>query len=307
MFEESLPTENVPMFQAEMEGILAGGSQMDDAIFNYDPNSAWSPWDETGQPLVIGDPIGDADTWRHQTTEFTCAVAAQRGILESYGVDVSEARLVYDATVNGWLTDGGTSAPDVGALLEHYDIPCHANSGATLDNLAYELSLGHKVIVSVDSGELQGTDSPLEDIIVGERADHVIQVTGIIRDESGQVWVAVNDSGVPDGQAAMHKWEDFADAWADGGNYYVATNVPPGELLPDGDSLMSSASAACAASTSEPRLGGVFDSVWDFVTGEKTARVFGAAVAALTGNARIAVQAGIAWENLVRSDFARWI
>jgi hypothetical protein len=61
---------------------------------------------------------------------------------------------VYDATVNGWLTDGGMSPHDAGNLLELHGIPCHAKTGATVEELMAELVQGHKSLSGVDSGEV---------------------------------------------------------------------------------------------------------------------------------------------------------
>jgi hypothetical protein len=70
------------------------------------------PWDADGNltafDTAVGTPEQDAQFWQMQTTPFTCAVMAQCGIIGAFtGEPVSEAQLVYEATINGWLTDGG--------------------------------------------------------------------------------------------------------------------------------------------------------------------------------------------------------
>ncbi|MGQ0594132.1 MAG: hypothetical protein ACT4QB_16240 [Gammaproteobacteria bacterium] len=67
---------------------------------------------------VCGTPTEDTPFWKPQTTAFTCAVMAQRGIIAAFtGNDLSEAQLVYDATVNGWLTERGHVAARRGQAL----------------------------------------------------------------------------------------------------------------------------------------------------------------------------------------------
>lgn len=190
--------------------------------FDYD--NVRMPWDQ--DPNIVGTPEIDSVYWQPQTTEFTCAVQAQRGIIEMYtGEDVSESQLVYDAVTNGWLTDQGMSPYDVGNLLEMHGIPCHANESATIQDLISELAAGRKVIVGVDSGELwQG--EPLEDFF-HEKADHAIWVTGIDLTDPDNPMVIINDSGEPNGAGRAYLLETFMDSWEDSGFYYVATDYAP--------------------------------------------------------------------------------
>jgi len=177
---------------------------------------------------VDGTPGEDAQFWQLQTTPFTCAVVAQLGIIEAFtGEPVSEAQLVYDATANGWLSDNGMSPLDVGNLLDLYNIPCHVEMGATIQDLMAELTQGHKVIVGVDSGELWHQDFPLEDFFQ-QAADHAIWVTGVDTSDSDNPMVIINDSGDPNGAGKAYPMADFVDAWEDSGFRYVGTdNAPP--------------------------------------------------------------------------------
>jgi len=205
---------------------------MDALAFDYD--AVPTAWDAEGNVVtvdnpVVGTPGEDAQFWQPQTTPFTCAVVAQRGIIEAFtGEPISEAQLVYDATANGWLSDGGMSPLDVGNLLELYNIPCHVDMGATVEDLMAELTQGHKVIVGVDAGELWDQDFPLEDFFE-QSADHAIWVTGVDMSDPDNPMVIINDSGKPeDGAGNAYPLADFVDAWEDSGFYYVATdNAPP--------------------------------------------------------------------------------
>lgn len=192
--------------------------------FGADVGLGWEP------PAVIGSPDDDAGFWTHQTTDFTCAVVSQQMILRQFGIDVSEAQLVYDATVNGWLTDGGTSPADVGQLLEHYGVPTHTSVAGGVDGLIDELSRGHKVVIGVDAGELWHQDLPFEDWLIGERADHAVVLTGLDMSDPQHPTVFINDPGVPDGAGKAYPLDQFLEAWADSGQFYVATDEAPPDL-----------------------------------------------------------------------------
>lgn len=178
---------------------------------------------------IIGSPDLDTGFWQEQTTAFTCAVEAQRGIIEAFGEPISEATLVYEATANGWLTDNGMSMADIGALLQSHGIDCHQSIDATVSDLMTELAQGHKVIVGVDSGELWETDAFWSDFFV-QAADHAIWVTGVKHYENGETTVVINDSGEPNGAGKEYPISQFTDAWQDSGFFYVATDDAPMNL-----------------------------------------------------------------------------
>lgn len=188
------------------------------------------PWSagDADNACLVGTPTADACFWQHQTTPFTCAVVAQQEILESFGIDVSEAQVVYDATSHHWLTDHGMPPTIAGNLLQMYGVPCHVEMGATVQDSVGELARGHKVIVGVDSGELWHQDHPLEDFF-HQAADHAIWVTGVDNSDAAHPRIIINDSGDPHGAGKVYELADFLDAWQDSGFFYVATDqAPPG-------------------------------------------------------------------------------
>ncbi len=188
------------------------------------------PWDDN--PAIIGTPNADTAHWQQQDTDFTCAVQAQRGIIEQFtGEPISESQLVYEATANGWLTDRGMSPDDVGNLLELHGIPCHANHDASVQDLLGELAEGRKVIVGVDSGELWNGE-PIEDFF-HRSADHAIWVTGVDFTDPNNPQVIINDSGDPNGAGKQYSLNDFMDAWEDSGFNYVATDFAPNGITTD--------------------------------------------------------------------------
>jgi hypothetical protein len=201
------------------------------------------PWDEQGhltlhldQP-VIGSPV----EWSEQTTGFTCAVVSQEMILNAFGVrdpssglPISEARLVYDATSHGWLTDGGTNLGDMGRLLDLYGV--HSHHGAGLPQALEELGQGHKVIVGVDADELWHSDNwilnGLKDLM-GKSPNHALVLEEVRMNEQGHAVVVVADPGDPNGAHREYPLTDFENAFADSGFHYVATDDAPPGFSPD--------------------------------------------------------------------------
>ena len=196
---------------------------------HWKPDEVYSPWAVSADGFV-GTPNLDSADWVHQTTPFTCAVVSQQMILKEFGVEVSEAQLVYDATSHGWLHSGGTSPNDVGRLLESYGVDCHARQGADIEMMLAELAHGHKVIAAVDSGELWKQDWFFEDWINSNGADHAVVVTGLDMRDPNHPMVILNDPGHPNGAGAAYPLNEFLNAWADSGQMFVATDSAPGDL-----------------------------------------------------------------------------
>jgi len=197
----------------------------------WDDGSFFNPW-ESFDAGISGTPGGDSVFWNEQTTPFTCAVVSQQSILNQFGIDVSESQLVYDATSNGWLTDGGTSPEDMGSLLEYYGVETHTNMNASISDVMTELSQGRKVIVAVDSGEMwgqEGFSDELKDMGMG--ADHALVITGVDVSDPNNPMVFVNDSGEPSGAGKAYPMDQFVDAWEDSGCRFVATNDAPADIL----------------------------------------------------------------------------
>ena len=179
---------------------------------------------------VVGTPGEDRQDWVGQTTPFTCAIVSQEMILHAFGVNVSEAQLTYEATANGWLTEGGTSLENLARLLESHGVATHTVPHGSVEALVAELAQGHKVIAAVDSGEMWKTDLPWEDLFKAHGADHAIVVTGLDMSDSTHPKVYINDPGDPHGAGKPYPLNEFLDAWADGGNLYAATDHAPSDL-----------------------------------------------------------------------------
>ncbi len=173
----------------------------------------------------------DAQAWSQQTTGFTCAVVSQQMILKQFGIDVSEAQLVYEATSGGFLTSAGTAFEDIGRLLDRHGLATHQSFG--VDGLIRELAKGHKVIVGVDSGELWGTDWSIEDFFCGGHADHALVINGLDLSDPDHPQAVLNDPGHPNGACVRVPLDKFIDAWSDSGQFYIATDDAPPDLSSD--------------------------------------------------------------------------
>jgi uncharacterized protein YvpB len=208
-------------------GSVAGWLLDPGQLDGWSSDDVFSPWEQYGG--IVGTPDQDAETWHHQGTDFTCAVVSQQMILQQFGIDVSEAQLVYDAVTNGWLTDAGTSIADLGRLLEHYGVDTHQGAGAGIESLMSELVQGHAVIVAVDADDMWNPGSLFRDLFGEDGADHAVVVTGLDLSDPDHPQVYINDPGDPNGAGKAYPLEQFLAAWSDSGNTYVATDdIPPG-------------------------------------------------------------------------------
>ncbi|NLX96000.1 MAG: hypothetical protein GXY83_07475 [Rhodopirellula sp.] len=212
-------------------GNLAGWLLDTGELDGWSSDDVFSPWEQHGG--ILGRPDQHAENWQHQGTDFTCAVVSQQMILQQFGIEVSEAQLVYDAVTNGWLTDAGTSMEDLGRLLEHYGIDAHQVVGGGVESLMSELVQGRAVIVAVDADELWNPESASLDAFGQDVANHAVVVTGLDLSDPDQPRVHINDPGDPDGAGKAYPLEQFLDAWADSGNAYVATDDAPAGLAQD--------------------------------------------------------------------------
>ena len=190
-------------------------------------NTFSPPWSQFNPDL-----IGGETTHISQTTGFTCAVVSQQMVLNDFGIPVSEAQLVYDATSNGWLNSGGTYPEDMSRLLNHYGVSTHANYNGDMPSLINELAHGHKVIVPVNSSELWDGVSFWQRLtgFHNTGADHAIVVSGVDFSDVDHPMVVVNDPGHPDGVTQQYPLEHFLEAWNDSNCTYIATDEAPAGL-----------------------------------------------------------------------------
>jgi hypothetical protein len=175
---------------------------------------------------INGDPMNEELFVHQQQGQNSCAVVAQMSVLESItGQRYSEQQLVELAEDHGWFDPaGGTMPADVGKILEYYHVPVQQQYDCTLEDLRSALDSGEKVIVGLDANEIweprhDSYGNPVEQLDGG----HAVVVTGVVEDASGNVYVAMNDSGV--GEARLVPYEDFENAWSDFGHFAVITST----------------------------------------------------------------------------------
>jgi hypothetical protein len=189
------------------------------------------------EPLHVGS--ADGDGFSHQTTGFTCAVVSQQMILHQFhltdpqtGEPISEARLVYDATSHGWLSDHGTSLGDLGKLLDHYGVANH--EGHDWPRLVRDLAAAHQVVMAVNADRLWQDHGPFSDLLnlFGNHANHAVVIKGLKVDDHGHVVVVINDPGQAGGAGVEYPLEHFQSAIESAHMHYVATDHAPADWFP---------------------------------------------------------------------------
>ncbi|MCD4720208.1 MAG: hypothetical protein K8S13_10175 [Desulfobacula sp.] len=191
---------------------------------NFDPDAA-------DPDAVLGDPATDMAQWHQQTYSDSCAIVSQEFILDTVlDHDFSEEELVELANEKGWYTPGGgTTLPNMGRVMEHFNLEVAYDENCTLEDLSEKLENGEKIIVALDSDEIlnpgMGEDEPLALYygIPGQGANHAVQVIGIDQSDPDNPEVIINDPGTPNGKALSIPAADFNEAWEDSNHYMVST------------------------------------------------------------------------------------
>ncbi|MDD4847425.1 MAG: hypothetical protein PHR53_01475 [Bacteroidales bacterium] len=158
----------------------------------------------------------------------TCAIQAQQIVLQDYGVNVSTNELTQIAQENGWyIEQQGTPMDFVGELLNYFNINAVQMRNANIYHLIHELSQGHKIIVGVDSNELEQTATwrNYDEVMHGKEANHVLVVAGIDTSNPNDLQVVLTDPTKADFQK-RYPAQQFLEAWEDSGYFMVATQNP---------------------------------------------------------------------------------
>ena len=177
--------------------------------------------------IIVGDPYNDMQFIHMQEGTNSCAVASQKEVLDSLGIDVPEIELSYMAYKNGWFDPSSGTMPDnMGKILEAFNVPVERGYDHSLTDINNALEHGEKVIVGLNANEIwnpqyDAAGNPVEQPIAG----HAVWVTGLYQDDNGNWFVVMNDSGRPDGAGETVPAEDFMNAWNDFSNFAVITNT----------------------------------------------------------------------------------
>ena len=180
------------------------------------------------EDLELNGIIGDFNNPTQQAYGDTCAIKSQQLILNDFGIPVTEDQCVQYSIEHGWYAnDGsGTSMGDIGKLLCDAGVPCTQTDGANVYDLANQLAQGHKIIVTVDSGELWDNSilDWLKDIFFGDTPDHALIVAGIDMTDPDNPMVIVTDPG--NGHPAQpYPLDHFMDAWSDSNCFLDSTDI----------------------------------------------------------------------------------
>lgn len=163
----------------------------------------------------------------------TCAIQSQKLVLEKYGIHCEREELIDEAKLHGWYVEGqGTPIGDVGKLLELHGVPVEVSDGNNVFSLANELANHRQIIVAVDGDELwdkMGVAGDMEDMIVGESANHALIVAGLDTSDPENVKVILTDPGTG-GLRVEYSEDEFMRAWSDSNCYMVSTEIAPEEM-----------------------------------------------------------------------------
>ena len=187
-------------------------------------------------PMQVGEaPVNGHSSYVKQGYRDTCAINAQKIILDAYGKSFTEEELIQQAIENGLYTEGkGTSIDDMGGLLKINGCPCTNYVFGNVADLTRALAEGKMVMMAVDSGELWTESQSLigriwekvEDYIPFiNGADHALLVTGIDARDPNNVLVVVTDPGSGD-LNKTYPIEQFVDAAKDSLFFMTITDNP---------------------------------------------------------------------------------
>ena len=167
--------------------------------------------------VLAGDPQSEVRYWHEQHAPDTCAIVSQDFVIESLGHEhVTEDTLVADAERHGWYRPGeGTPQQDLDCLLLAHGIPAREGFAGGFAEIVAQLDEGDKVIAGVNGEDLWGATPR-----TGERADHAVEVIGVI-DTGGHEMVVLNDPGIPHGCGEMVPLDVFEHAWGASGDFMV--------------------------------------------------------------------------------------
>lgn len=195
-------------------------------VLNKNSNSLGGLYENT---IEYGDPLADADYWREQERDYSCAVVAQISVYESFtGETISEDDAVDYASEQGWLdSDSGTPFEDADNILADLGIETHASYDTSFTELEDALAKGDKPIVGLDANEIWSPEYDRQgNSIEQSDAGHAVWVTGIDYESNGSVNIILNDSGISDGSYSVVEYDDFINAWSDA-DYFAAIAENP--------------------------------------------------------------------------------
>ncbi len=152
-----------------------------------------------------------------------CCLECEKFILRKHNVEFDQAQLLENAIRNGWQKEEGTALHNVGKHLEANGFTVQRAFGSTLGELEDAMAAGKNIIVAVDGGELLGNrfDEMMEDIVEGEKPDHLAVVLSVQK-EDGTITIFDPNSSNPQDTYPLAQ---FCNAWADSKGYMVVAGL----------------------------------------------------------------------------------
>lgn len=188
------------------------------SIGNAATNATESSGTLSDDPIEYGDPLTDANYWRQQQGENSCAVVAQISVYESLtGEHISEDAACDYAQQQGWFDpSSGTPLDSTDKLLNALGIETYQQYDTSFNSLESALAAGDKLIAVLDANEIWNPQydsygNPVEQTDEG----HAVWVTGIDYQPNGSIGIVMNDSGISSGMASVVDYYDFMNAWQD--------------------------------------------------------------------------------------------
>lgn len=161
-----------------------------------------------------------ADENTRQAFPCSCAIKCQQLILQDYGFYIDEADLCDIAKDNGWYSDAeGVFMHNNGKLLGCFGVKYHHQQYNTVEDIANELRLAHRVIANVNPDKLHYAPS---ESFRNNTASHSVLINHVDK-ESGKIFIIDPMSGNIDEPCPI-SW--FLHAWADSLSYMLATDIP---------------------------------------------------------------------------------
>ncbi len=103
-----------------------------------------------------------------------CDVQCEAYVLQRYGIDSNEEKLLEVAKDNHWIRRAGTPLNYMGNLLEYNGLKVSRRYDASIDDIKEALENGNGIIAAVDSDKLYPERPDEEDA-----TNHAVVVTGI--------------------------------------------------------------------------------------------------------------------------------
>ena len=198
---------------------------MDNLVF--DQAHLLDPAASVGADVVHGSPSVAHAYWFPQQGEDCVPASVTQVLSEVSGHPVSEQDVLQRMTQLGLelpTASHGVPFQDAEQLLQSYNVPCHLQEHATMDDLKHYLDQGRSVILGVDPDPIWYPGEP------DQHEGHAVMITAI--DETTGM-ITLDDTGNPHGgNEEQVPISQFQTAWDEHQDMLVVTDQPTAEGHP---------------------------------------------------------------------------